>query len=394
VICSNCGFQNAPGDEFCGSCGQFLAWTGEQSGGATGSTPAGGQPASTGAGDVTPGGAAASQATAGQQSVPLTWAASAQPPPTGGPPPPTGGPPPPTGGPPPPTGGPPLIRCPVCGTANEASRTFCLRCGSNLGQPIPGGRARQRTLLYIAGAAMIVIVLLGAGFVLLSGKPGAPSVAATSPPASAVAIGSSPAASHTATPSAAATESPPGSSTESSTPASSTPATPEPTASATASPTASATVAPPPAAGFSCADQHLEASVGGQWVVKSAAWSRKGPFDYLAIALEPGTDSTDVAAVDASLVALSDVSARYGVPPPPAGDVALVLSFNGAVTFDGPFHAEPGYRILKAFEVARGAGRQVDVVLGVVGDGCYNLSSEGLTSGSRNPTDLVVQVHK
>ncbi len=24
--CSRCGFANAPGDQFCGSCGAFLAW--------------------------------------------------------------------------------------------------------------------------------------------------------------------------------------------------------------------------------------------------------------------------------------------------------------------------------------------------------------------------------
>ena len=34
VLCARCGFANAPGDQFCGSCGTFLEWEGAPAGGA------------------------------------------------------------------------------------------------------------------------------------------------------------------------------------------------------------------------------------------------------------------------------------------------------------------------------------------------------------------------
>ncbi|HKT01312.1 MAG TPA: zinc ribbon domain-containing protein, partial [Rugosimonospora sp.] len=30
IVCKTCGHNNQDGDQFCGSCGDFLEWTGEQ----------------------------------------------------------------------------------------------------------------------------------------------------------------------------------------------------------------------------------------------------------------------------------------------------------------------------------------------------------------------------
>ena len=106
MICANCGFQNAPTDEFCGSCGQFLAWTGAPA--ASDSAAPAGAPTPAG-----PGAAAADSPTVVGQAPPdvaaaAPFAAAA------------------------PAWSADLQRCDVCGTANELPRTFCLNCGAQL----------------------------------------------------------------------------------------------------------------------------------------------------------------------------------------------------------------------------------------------------------------------
>ncbi len=366
MICSNCGFQNAPGDEFCGSCGQFLAWTGEQP------TPVDQQPQATEqpAPAITPG------------TVPPNWAASTEQPvsdqrPVVTPTPTT------SAGPGTFAGGPALgtrprlIRCAVCGTANEPTRAFCLKCGSRLGPGAQAPSSRSRVLPFlVAGAAVVVvIVLLGAGFVLLGGNaqssahPSQPP--STGPGTSSVAI-NSPLASNDAHSQAPASD-------EASQPASSAP---------------SGDAGSPPVAGFSCADQQLAATAPGRWIVKSARWGHRGTADFLAIALAPGADAGATASVAATLVPLGQVASRFGVSPPASGEIALVLTFSHAVGFGGPFKSQVGYQVLDAFKVAKGDQKLVDVVIGVTGGGCYNLSSDGWTSGSRSSTELVVEIHK
>src|SRR5262245_18491349 len=105
LICSKCGFSNVPGDQFCGSCGSFLEWEG-----VTAPT----DPATTAPGSDVP--------VVGPRTGPTT------------PPPPTDATA--TAAPPPVTATPPtaaagaLVRCPACGIANPAGRTFCQSCGT------------------------------------------------------------------------------------------------------------------------------------------------------------------------------------------------------------------------------------------------------------------------
>jgi len=147
VICRRCGFANVAGDQFCGSCGAFLEWEGEAA--ADAAPPAGtlaadeglaglARPAGSGAGmppaaawtpappPVTPATPPASPVDASPtaSSVPATPATSAA------------------------SG---LLRCPACGIANAATRTFCQSCGTRLAEaPRVGGVSREQIAAAVA----------------------------------------------------------------------------------------------------------------------------------------------------------------------------------------------------------------------------------------------------
>ena len=121
MICRRCGFGNQGGDQFCGSCGAFLEWEGE----ATETAPPVVRAPGSTAGE------------AGEAVVPATrpadeWAPDAA----------TAVVPPVTRGPvdaptsrvsaPVPVTSDALLRCPGCGIANAATRTFCQSCGTRL----------------------------------------------------------------------------------------------------------------------------------------------------------------------------------------------------------------------------------------------------------------------
>ncbi len=89
VVCARCGYPNAPGDQFCGSCGAFLEW---------GAAPA----EATAAPGAPPVGASAMPAVPPAAPAPVPSAREA------------------------------LVRCPSCGIANPDSRTFCQACGAKL----------------------------------------------------------------------------------------------------------------------------------------------------------------------------------------------------------------------------------------------------------------------
>jgi hypothetical protein len=94
VVCYQCGATNTADDQFCGNCGVFLEWAAE--------------PAAAGTPD-------ADLATAGATEVAAPAASDAAPQAPAPAPTPAG-----------------LVRCPTCGTANVAGRTFCQRCGNKL----------------------------------------------------------------------------------------------------------------------------------------------------------------------------------------------------------------------------------------------------------------------
>lgn len=134
VICTKCGFANVPGDQFCGSCGAFLEWAGSV------------VAADTVAGKPTAPAAPEALATLATPSpAPSAPTAPVAPPVTPATPVPTATPP-----------APPdeaLLRCPACGVANAATRTFCQSCGAKLA---PAARVAPKSREEIAAAVAAV----------------------------------------------------------------------------------------------------------------------------------------------------------------------------------------------------------------------------------------------
>ena len=153
MLCSRCGFANVPGDQFCGSCGAFLEWEGAPVDGGTATQPmaagtatpgaAGAASASSASGTVASGGASGSARAHGPVATPADDE---------------------------------LLRCPACGIANAASRTFCQTCGAKL---TPAARVATRSRDEIA-AAVVAAPIAGPP----PPVPGAPSGARPGPSSS------------------------------------------------------------------------------------------------------------------------------------------------------------------------------------------------------------------
>src|SRR5512141_2528077 len=110
VICRRCGFGNVPGDQFCGSCGAFLEWEGEQS--ADTAAAAEDSPTAVWPTVAAPGTSPAAAPDTAWQDARTTVT------------------PVPGGAAPAAPAGADLVRCPACGTANPTTRTFCQSCGA------------------------------------------------------------------------------------------------------------------------------------------------------------------------------------------------------------------------------------------------------------------------
>ncbi len=156
VLCRRCGFANGPGDQFCGSCGAFLEWEGQAEGatppaaspaGSTGAAGSAGRAADEGlAGLVRPAAGTSAASTPGPAAAATSWTTAAQGPAAGATPAPAA---------PPAATDAGLLRCPACGIANAASRTFCQSCGATL---VPGARIAGRSAAEIAAAVNAVAV--------------------------------------------------------------------------------------------------------------------------------------------------------------------------------------------------------------------------------------------
>jgi hypothetical protein len=150
VICRRCGFANLPGDQFCGSCGAFLEWEGEAAG-----TPTAPLPPDEGiAGLVAPAGGVVPPPVVPPPPVATGsgWVAPPAPPPVAPPP----------VAPPPVAAG--LLRCPACGIANGAVRTFCQSCGARLAEaPMVGAMSREQIAAAVAAKPTVAPVTPGVG---------------------------------------------------------------------------------------------------------------------------------------------------------------------------------------------------------------------------------------
>ena len=215
VVCRQCGTTNTAGDQFCGNCGTFLEWLSEP---VEGAAPAAAVPDSDTSLANLPQPRPADETAAGAAVAGVSPAPAA------------------------PSASPGLVRCPTCGTANEAGKTFCLRCGNKLagataatrlplpprsgpGAPAGGGAAPTSAVprptttarrrepadegrgisgwVVVAGAgiavgAIAVVVALMVG----SGQPPPPAAASSAPSAS-VSVSNAPSAGASSGPSRA-----------------------------------------------------------------------------------------------------------------------------------------------------------------------------------------------
>jgi hypothetical protein len=363
MICKNCGFQNAAGDEFCGNCGRFLEWSAE-------------------AGEE---GAAEGPISATDETKPLP---SQQPPAAAAPPPPPP--------PPPPTAQDPLaplmplpahlVRCPTCGTANERTRTFCQTCGTELKQAgIQRGRAalkpppvatpgNDNRLLIALGAGLALLLVIGALVVFggfLDGPPPGPG----GTPTPTLIAGESP--TPTATGSLPTVTDQPTDQPPTDQPPTDQPATPTPAGEGR----------------FSCATQTIDAAPG-RWTITEAGWGQRGGYDWLAITLVPGGGGSGTGRVTADVVGRDQVAARYGVAAPSTGDVAVVVIFEPPLRLSGPFGAEPDRRVLKEFALTRDDDGVAHAVLGVAGTGCFDLTAPGWESGTSGSVEVIIDIQR
>jgi hypothetical protein len=141
IVCRQCGYSNESSDAFCGSCGAFLEWTGEQA------TP----PV---APDTVDTGSAAEADTSVTLPTPID-PRPVQPPRDSG----------------------SSVICPACARPNEPDRTFCRSCGEHLVakaieppvviEPRPSGRPRAEAI--VVGAIAVGGIVAVALFATLSG---------------------------------------------------------------------------------------------------------------------------------------------------------------------------------------------------------------------------------
>jgi hypothetical protein len=184
IVCRNCGHENESGAAFCGNCGKFLEWTGEQ-------PPEPPAP-----------GPAAPERAAPTPAAPVPGPAAPEPTPT--PAAPTPAAPTPEPGPPAPGPGPAAtgvaaadeVSCPACGTSHPPSRAVCKSCATPLkgaGQPIvaapgPVEVTAQRSppwgIIAIVAVVVVAVVGIGATFGLgiIGGDAATPTPTATAPP--------------------------------------------------------------------------------------------------------------------------------------------------------------------------------------------------------------------
>jgi ribosomal protein L40E len=150
MICTKCGFQNSPGDEFCGNCGTFLEWSGEAE---SPTEPLAAQPTS----ETPPAQPSPTDITQPVPTPPITQAAGA------------------------------AVVCWNCGRQNPVGRSFCQQCGERLevaagagavaaagpaGTAVagaPGGGGGRRTIAIAIGVIALLLLAGGAAAIFMGG---------------------------------------------------------------------------------------------------------------------------------------------------------------------------------------------------------------------------------
>jgi len=297
------------------------------------------------------------------------------------------------------------VICPVCGLRNDAVTRFCRNCGLPLGaprDPVRGTTTRRADLpsehgsgiAAIVGLVAVVVILVGAGFLILRGFNGStPGVASVSP---------TPGHSATATPGPTGTPQvfPTFDPNQSTTPGDSSPPEPTPTPHPGHSPRPSRSPGDTPnpsgpllGTGFTCDTGTITDPLDQRWHVVSWKTHTKVGWDVLVITLaqSPGTTRKGTPVV-LDWMDPKAVSSTYGLAKPP-GDRALVISFEGPVTITQPQSAALSLATMQSLDMEMDSSGILRAVIGVNGQGCGRLSAPNWADGTATSTvDIVIDV--
>jgi hypothetical protein len=280
------------------------------------------------------------------------------------------------------------IICPVCGLRNDALARFCRNCGLPLGaprDPVRGTTSRRADLpsehgtgiAAVVGLIAAVVVLAGAGFLILRSNTNggtaaaSPTPVATVRPSGAPASALSSAAPSGAIPSGASASAPP-SARPSQGLASQRPSAAPSDAGPSAS--AQALVAD---TGFTCKTATFADPTRGSWRVTRASWAnREDGYDRVTLELtrEAGRGRTELGIES---MPARRVAAQTGLDQPP-GERAVVVRLDGsALIRQAIASTATGLGIVTDVNVAMGQGGRVYAVLSTNGEGCHRLSAPG-----------------
>lgn len=273
------------------------------------------------------------------------------------------------------------VRCSLCGASNSRSAGFCRWCGTPLGRPTDPvlGTTTHRALTArhgnplgsILGALLAVALVAVASWVFLGGglAGGTGDARPSSSRFAGASLSGSPATS--ALPSNVPTELPP-------------PPTPSPAPpSAVLVSPSPAPTSPPTATDFTCDPASISDGTSAAWRLTRVRWGPRGPFDQLAFVLEqrrPTSDSPTLVSVES--VPSTEVTGRFGLAAPSAGERAIVVTFDGPVGLPSPIESEPGLEVIEDLLVDEGTDGLVHAVVGVTGTGCHRLNAPGWAFGA------------
>jgi hypothetical protein len=278
-------------------------------------------------------------------------------------------------------GAPTQIICPVCGLRNDSMARFCRNCGLPLGaprDPVRGTVSRRADLpsehgtgiAAIVGLAAAVVVLAGAGYLILRGS-GSGSTGSTTPGAGGVANASidpsgspDPGVLPSRAPSSALASGGPEPSGGSPDPSG---ATPAPSGELVAD------------TGWTCDPASFVDPTEGSWRVSEALWGPRQRWDEVTFVL---TRTPERGRTTISIESMSPgEAARVSGLDEPPGDRALLMTFDGDATIRQEIVAQMDLRAVEFLNVAT-SGDTMYAVVSANTDGCYRLYVPGWKRGT------------
>ena len=290
------------------------------------------------------------------------------------------------------------IICPVCGLRNDGMARFCRNCGLPLGaprDPVRGTTSRKADLpsehgagiAAVVGLVAAVVVLAGAGFLILRGNSGSGTGTAVGPTPTPAAVASvlpggslAPAATGGSLPTRVPVGSP-GAGPSGEPVASPDVGTGSPAPLTQPSRQPVRTPVPGPLVGdtdFTCGPADFDDPSGGTWRITEAMWGGRERWDELTIVLrrEEGRGRTNIGVEAMSPREAAQVT---GLDEAPSGRV-IVITFDGDIEIRSPVVATLSERALDYLNIET-TSEATYAIVGVQRDGCYRLFSPAWKKG-------------